>query len=56
MNWLPLLVIPNRKGDWIWENPASMDQYKYLEILILIIRNIVTREVKHVCMKFAMIL
>ena len=26
--------------DWIWENPTSMHDYKYLEILILIILSI----------------
>ena len=32
--------------DWIWENPVSSHNYKYLEILILIIWNIITWEGK----------
>ena len=32
--------------DWIWENLASMHNYKYLEILILIIWSIITQEGK----------
>ena len=30
--------------DWIWENPASTHNYKYLEILNLIIWSIITQE------------
>ena len=30
--------------DWIWESPASMHSYKYLEILISLIWSIVTWE------------
>ena len=32
--------------DWIWENPASTHNYKYLEIPNLIIWNIITQEGK----------
>ena len=32
------------KCDWIWENPASTHNYKYLEIPILIIWSIATWE------------
>ena len=32
--------------DWIWENPASMHNYKYIEIPILIIWGVITQEGK----------
>ena len=32
--------------DWIWENPASTHNYKYLEIPNLIIWSIITQEGK----------
>ena len=36
----------NRICDWIWKNPDSTHNYKYLEIPILIIWNIITWEGK----------
>ena len=34
--------------DWIWENQASTHKYKYLELLILFIWNIVSQERKQI--------
>ena len=43
--------------DWIWENPASTHNYKYLEIPNLnYLKYYNSRREADACMKFAMIL
>ena len=42
----PVRFRVTKKCDWIWENPASMHKYKYLEIPNLIIWSIITQEGK----------
>ena len=46
MNILILKFYLGYNCDWIWENPASMHNYKYLEIPNLIIWSIITQEEK----------
>ena len=44
---LHCVYIVSYKCDWIWENLASINNYKYLEILIF--RSIVIQEQRQVC-------